>query len=98
MLTSIAQVNTDNPARYAKQLCEHLGRRSTYEYADGEGRIDLNSGTVVLHSGDGVLELTASAEDAESLAQVQDVAGRHLERFGQRNELAVNWEPATESA
>jgi uncharacterized protein len=29
------------------------------------------------------------------LARVQDVLGRHLERFGQRNELAVTWtEPA----
>jgi hypothetical protein len=25
------------------------------------------------------------------LARVEDVLGRHLERFGQRNELVVSW-------
>jgi uncharacterized protein len=27
----------------------------------------------------------------EALERVQDVLGRHLERFGQRNELVVTW-------
>ena len=39
MPTAVARVKTDNPQRYAKQLCEHLGRRSTTEYADGKGLI-----------------------------------------------------------
>ena len=41
--------------------------------------------------GEGVLTLLAEGPDAESLARVQDVLGRHLERFGQRNELTVSW-------
>jgi hypothetical protein len=41
--------------------------------------------------GDGVLTLLAEAPDAETLGRVQDVLGRHLERFGQRSELAVVW-------
>jgi hypothetical protein len=40
---------------------------------------------------DGVLTLLAEAPDAESLERVQHVPGSHLERFGQRNELAVTW-------
>jgi hypothetical protein len=35
--------------------------------------------------------LLAEAPDEESLARVQHVLGSHLERFGQRNELAVTW-------
>jgi hypothetical protein len=38
------------------------------------------------------LILEASATDAESLAVVEDVLGRHLERFGARRELAVTWQ------
>ena len=41
--------------------------------------------------GEGVLTLLAQAPDEESLERVKHVLGSHLERFGQRNELAVHW-------
>jgi uncharacterized protein len=90
-LSARADVPTDAPERYAKQLVSHLGRRvewstdgatSTARFGDGTGRVVV---------GDGVLTLHAEAPDAEGLARVQDVLGRHLERFGQRNELVVTW-------
>jgi hypothetical protein len=90
-LTARADVRTETPDRYAKQLVSHLGRRvefategdtSTARFGDGTGRVVV---------GDGVLTLLAEAPDAEGLARVQDVLGRHLERFGQRNELVVSW-------
>ena len=37
------------------------------------------------------LVLRAEAADEETLAKVEDVAGRHLVRFGQRDELVVDW-------
>ena len=86
-----ADVPTHAPERYAKQLVSHLGRRvdwssdgitSTASFGEGTGRVVV---------GDGVLTLFAAAPDAEGLARVQDVLGRHLERFGQRNELVVSW-------
>lgn len=91
MPTATARVRTDNPQRYAKQLCEHLGRRSTAEYADGKGLITLTSGTVRLDSEPGELVMVAEAPNDEDLAVACDVAGRHLERFGQRHELTVEW-------
>ena len=91
LLTARADVVTDAPARYAKQLVSHLGHRVEFE-TDGDtstARFGEGTGRVVV--GDGVLTLHAEAPDAETLARVQDVLGRHLERFGQRNELAVAW-------
>lgn len=91
LLSARADVPTDAPERYAKQLVSHLGRRvewttegdtSTAQFGDGTGRVVV---------GDGVLTLLAEAPDEEGLARVQDVLGRHLERFGQRNELVVSW-------
>jgi hypothetical protein len=91
VLTARADVPTEAPARYAKQLVAHLGRKvefttdgDTSTAAFGEG-----IGSVVV--GDGVLTLIARAPHTEALARVQDVLGRHLERFGQRNELTVTW-------
>lgn len=91
-MSARADVATDAPARYAKQLVSHLGHRVEFatEGATSTARFGEGAGRVVV--GDGVLTLLAEAPDAETLARVQDVLGRHLERFGQRNELVVTWE------
>jgi hypothetical protein len=93
-LTARADVATDAPGRYAKQLVSHLGRRVefTVDGAASTARFGDGTGTVVV--GDGVLTLLAEASDADSLALVQRVLGDHLERFGQRNELVVTWSAA----
>jgi hypothetical protein len=58
----------------------------------------IAGGTGIVEVGDGVLVLRARADEREALERVQDVLGRHLERFGQRNELVVSWtaEPAAD--
>ena len=90
-LTARADVATETPQRYAKQMLSHLGQRtswttdgdtSTAEIAGGIGRVVL---------GEGLLTLIAEASDTVTLARVQHVLGSHLERFGQRNELTVTW-------
>jgi hypothetical protein len=88
---SRADVVTDAPARYAKQLVSHLGRRVEWT-TDGDTST-ASWGTAVgqIVVGDGVLTLLASGPDAEGVARVEDVLGRHLQRFGQRNELTVTW-------
>jgi hypothetical protein len=89
--TATASVATDTPERYAKQLASHLGRKAeVHDEADGI-RIVLTRGSCLVQPREGALELSAEALDEESLDLVTDVIGRHLERFGQRNELAVHW-------
>ena len=90
-----ADVATDAPERYAKQLVAHLGRKAAFvdtETPVGPGsslRIGTATGSVV--PGDGVLVLLASGDDADDVARTQHVLGSHLERFGQRAELVVTW-------
>jgi hypothetical protein len=90
-LTARADVATDAPARYAKQLISHLGRRVEFATEGATSTAEIAGGTGRVVVGDGVLTLLAEAPDAEALARVQHVLGSHLERFGQRNELAVTW-------
>jgi hypothetical protein len=95
MYTSVAYVATDAAGRYAKQLASHLGRRGgVEELAGGVYRLTLGSGEGTLVPEPDRLVMRAKADDAESLASVQDVMGRHLERFGRRNELTVVWQEA----
>jgi uncharacterized protein len=94
-MRSIALVATDAPERYAKQLLAHLGRKDTVETVAGErqgGRLVFPYGTGTVRPEDNRLVLEAAAEDLESLAHVEDVLGRHLERFGAKRELVVTWQ------
>lgn len=93
-MESTARVSTERPARYIKQLAEHMGRRIQTEYTDEHGTLTFDFGRCELSAEAGTLVLHAHADDAESLARVEDVTGRHLERFGQKNELAVTWQRA----
>jgi hypothetical protein len=93
MTSSRASVPTDRAARYAKQLVAHLTRHATGEWDEvagtgwidfGESRADLVAGAEALQ-----IALTTSPERA---AHIEDVVGRHLVRFGVRDELTVQWE------
>jgi hypothetical protein len=93
MPSSTAVVFTDAAARYAKQLVAHLGRKVAVEDVDGTARrLVFGYGTGVVRPEPDRLVLDAWAGDEESLAQVQDVLTRHLERFGARRALAVDWQ------
>ena len=94
MPTSTAAVPTDAAERYAKQLLAHIGRKNPVEPIHGfpeGGRLVFPYGIGTVRPESGRLVLEAAAPDAESLARVQDVLGRHLERFGARRELIVTW-------
>ena len=98
MLLSIAVVSTDASERYGKQLLSHLGHKVTMEPLPDQpapaGRLVFayGVGTVLPLNGD--LVMRAAAANAEALARVQDVLGRHLLKFGARRELVINWQPA----
>jgi len=92
MVESVARVATPQPARYIKQMVSHLGHKLTTALDDsGAGVVEFESGRCTLDAEPGVLVLAASAIDQTALARVQDVVGRHLERFGGREGLTVTW-------
>ncbi len=91
LLTARADVLTEAPARYAKQLVAHLGRRLTWTIEGGTSTTRIGAATGAVVVGDGVLTLLVRAPDEEALERAEHVLGSHLERFGQRHELTVTW-------
>jgi uncharacterized protein len=91
ILIARADVVTADAARYAKQLVAHLGRKVefTTEGETSSARFGDVTGRILV--AEGVLTLLAEAPDPDSLARVQDILARHLERFGRRRELVVDW-------
>ena len=68
MPTSTAIVATDAPARYAKQLLAHLGRKNTVEQVEGDpdgGRLIFAYGSATLHPAADQLVMNATAVDPE---------------------------------
>jgi hypothetical protein len=91
ILHRTASIETPNAARYLTQLCKHLAHRSKVTLGDGVGDIVFEGGKSHLTTEAGVLTITADAIDPDTLVRVQDVVGRHLVRFGFREDLVVDW-------
>ncbi len=102
MLLSIAVVSTDASERYGKLLPSHLGHTVRMEPLPDRpapaGRLVFAYGVGTVLPMPGQLVLRATAANLESLARVQDVLQRHLEKFGARRELAVTWGPVDNTA
>ncbi len=91
-LTSHADVPTDAPARYAKQLVSHLGRKAPFtEDPTGTWTITVGDARGRITVGDDVLWLHVEASDVETLDRLEHALGSHLERFGARAGLTVAW-------
>lgn len=92
-LLSRADVLTATPERYAKQLVSHLGHRVPVESTPDGDLLRFEGGRGLVQIGEGMLVLQAEADDEQALAVVQDVLGRHLLKFGAKQELTVTWSP-----
>ncbi|GMA20936.1 DUF2218 domain-containing protein [Arsenicicoccus piscis] len=94
-MTVTGRMATERPERYAKQLASHWSAKGTSTTLDdGAVRIELASGgTTVLRPVDGALLVEANSPEFGAVVE------RHLQRFGQREELVVVWdEPASEAS
>jgi hypothetical protein len=92
MPSAIAHVATTKPSPYLKQLCRHFGHRNEVTFEDEHGEIRLSSGVCRLEvTGAAQLTLTATAAEPDSLEALTGVIGSHLERFGSRDGLSVEW-------
>ncbi len=93
MIQSQARVSTSRPGRYAKQLVSHLGRHNPPRQEGTGTRLTFDRGSSVVTPGEDFLLLQVDADTAEDLAFVEDVVARHLVRFGEQDQLTVQWEP-----
>jgi len=91
-ITSRAEVATDKPVAYMRQLCKHFGHKVDASFGDDSGYIQFEFGRCELHAADRTLRLDVSAADTDSHQRMENVIGSHLERFGRRDELSVAWQ------
>lgn len=99
VITSKALVSTERAGRYGKQLASHLGRRATAEWDEsaGHGTIDFGGAKAELTAEAAGLRLTLTTPP-EDVERFEDVLGRHLVRFGAKDELSCRWTRSDGSA
>ena len=90
-LSSRAVVATDRPVPYMKQLCKHFRHKHEVSWTESQGTLKFPFGTGHLRSREDTLELVVHAADEARLEYIERVVGGHLERFGRRDELTVEW-------
>ena len=88
---SRAEVSTDAPARYAKQLVSHLGRKVEFVTDGATSSATVNDMTLAITVAEAGLTLTVTGSDPSAVARVEHALGGHLERFGARRDLKVTW-------
>src|SRR5690348_11515990 len=91
-LSSEARVPTAVPRRYLGQLCKHFQHKLPVTLDEQHGRIEFRAGVCELDATNAeTLTMRLVAGDPDSLAKLEDVVGRHLERFAFREGLEVHW-------
>ncbi len=92
---SRADVVTVAPARYAKQLVSHLGRKVAFVTDGPASTATVDDMTLAITVAEAVLTLTVTGTDSTAVARGEHAVGSHLERFGARRELSVTWTRTT---
>ena len=93
MTTSMTgRAATDRAARYAKQLCSHLGRGFDTDYHEGLGTIRRDASVATFTATDNALEIAISATHQDDLFTLMAVSQNHLERFGDKEGLTCVWD------
>jgi len=92
---SRADVVTDTPARYAKQLVAHLGHKIPLTTDGATSTATLDGTTAAITVADCALVLTVTGTDRAGIARAEHALGSHLERFGARGGHTVAWTRVT---
>jgi hypothetical protein len=92
MARSHARVATARPNRYAKQLASHFSRKleTHWDEETGQGSLSFSAGTATMTAAPDALLLVVEGDEAD-LDRLEDVVGRHLVRFGTKDELVTEW-------
>lgn len=98
MTNSEAHVATAHAVSYMKQLCRHWSHKFAVSFDDQHGRIELPKAVCTLDANASELLVRLETFDGEDEPRMQQVVAEHLQRFGFREQLVFDWQPAAAPA
>ncbi|WP_149360190.1 DUF2218 domain-containing protein [Lolliginicoccus suaedae] len=97
MPESVARIATDRADRYVKQLASHFGHKVPVVQEGRQIEILFDLGVAMCTASSRGITVTVQAHRESDVAEVQGIITRHLEAFGQRDELRVSWTPTIDA-
>jgi uncharacterized protein len=91
-VSSRAVVTTPRPSSYLLQLAKHFRHKLDVRFDAHGAVIRFEGGHATLRVEGGTLSLAAFAQAPAGLDRVEEVIASHLERFGRRDQLRVDWQ------
>ena len=89
--TATASVQTDKSLRYLKALCNHFNRKVEANYSGNLGKVTFPFGQCVMEATEDALLIDVSAANDEWFERTKFVVADHLIRFGEKDDLTVEW-------
>ena len=86
-----ASVATDKGLRYLKALCNHFNRKVEASYSGNLGKVNFPFGECIMEATDAALLIDISSPTDEWFERTKFVVADHLIRFGEKDELKVEW-------
>lgn len=91
-MESRASVSIARPARYAKQLANHLSHKIQSTPTENGWDLVFSQGTASIVVTESTIEFSTSAATEEDSAFIQDVLVRHLKKFADKEgEISIQW-------
>jgi hypothetical protein len=98
-MQSESRIATTDAGTYIRQLCKHFAHKVTAEYTETHGRVQFDGGVCDMYAEPDTLVLKVEAANAETIAILQSVVDRHLEKFDHRKTLAIGtWHSSEDAA
>ncbi|MFI7413600.1 DUF2218 domain-containing protein [Streptomyces sp. NPDC049627] len=84
------RVHGDGDAQALREM-QAVAAQAQVEWSEAQGTVTLPWGRCEMRAEPGALTVRVEAVDAEKLERLQDLLAGHIERFGRREQLTVNW-------
>lgn len=91
MVRSEARITTDRSSRYLQQLCKHFVQKAPVAHTRQQGHITFSFGSCRLEARADALVVAVEADDQAGLAKLEELLGRHLERFAVHHPPEICW-------
>lgn len=95
MSVTTGTFRTPNAAKYIAQLCKHFAHKTTAEYDETSGRVDLPCGPAIMTATPDMLTVRIELTAPDQLKRGRMIIDKHLERFAFREDFkAMEWDNA----
>ncbi|MEL6524987.1 MAG: DUF2218 domain-containing protein [Chloroflexota bacterium] len=88
-------ITTKNAEKLMRWTIGHFKMKVPAEYDKTQGKVEFPAGICTMQATTDQLIITVEATTSESLSWLKDIVGRHVEKFGIKENIHVEWENAS---